>query len=523
MPGSAPVGPVNRLDVPWILGLVVALPLLAMWLLGIDGNWDLRNYHLYNPHAWLTGRDAIDIAPAQLQSWHNPLLDVPMYLIIQSGADPRWASLWLALPTMASLYFLIRLQRVLGLEVPTRTSQAVLAVLAVSGAAAGSTLGLSMNDAFVGSAMLGALVLLLDPGTGFAGRHRWLLAGLVAGGMAGLKLSAYFYCIGLAAAALATGTVQVRARRLFALGVGGLAGFALSYGYWGWRLWRQHQNPFFPYFNNVFRSPDALSQPWTDGRFLPDSLLDALSSPFQLLVRTSHFSEIPLRDPRLLLGLLGVGFLFWLQRKRNVALGDKLAALLAFVIVSWLVWIYQYGIYRYAITLELIGCLALVLVLQRLSRWRNLAFVLAFLLVSADTRRPNWGRTHVAEPRLGISMPWLPRNSLVIIASQEPLAYLALGLPDDASIVAVFNNFMAPGRCMGLQIESERLISVHSGPVWLLVADAADHTRAQALIGPTYGLETVGECLGGGSAVGSALLCRQHRVTIAKPNSCTKS
>ncbi|MDZ4325778.1 MAG: hypothetical protein U1A73_12320 [Pseudomonas sp.] len=504
----------------WILGLVVALPLLALWLLGIDGNWDLRNYHLYNPHAWLTGRDAIDIAPAQLQSWHNPLLDVPMYLIIQSGADPRWASLWLALPTMASLYFLIRLQRVLGLEVPTRTSQAVLAVLAVSGAAAGSTLGLSMNDAFVGSAMLGALVLLLDPGTGFAGRHRWLMAGLVAGAMAGLKLSAYFYCIGLAAAALATGTVQVRARRLFALGVGGLAGFALSYGYWGWRLWRQHQNPFFPYFNNVFRSPDALSQPWTDGRFLPDSLLDALSSPFQLLVRTSHFSEIPLRDPRLLLGLLGVGFLFWLQRKRNVALGDKLAALLAFVIVSWLVWIYQYGIYRYAITLELIGCLALVLVLQRLSRWRNLAFVLAFLLVSADTKRPNWGRTHFVEQRLGISLPTLPSDSMVVIASQEPLAYFAIGLPDDMPVIAVQNNLMAPGRCMGLQVEAMRRISAHRGKFWLLSADSADSVRAQQVARTSLGLEPAASCVSLGSAIGPGQLCRQKRMqefSVGKP------
>ena len=165
---------------------------------------------------------------------------------------------------------------------------------------------------------------------------------------------------------------------------------------WGLRLWRQHENPLFPYFNNVFRSPDALPQSWTDGRFLPHSLLDALSSPFQLLVRNSLFSEIPLRDPRLLLGLLGVLFLFLLQRKRDRALGEKFAALLAFVVVSWLAWVYQYGIYRYAIALELIGCLGLVLVLQRLPRWRSAAFVLALLLVSADTKRPNWGRVHVA-------------------------------------------------------------------------------------------------------------------------------
>ena len=78
-------------DTLWMFGLAVVLPLVAMLLLGVDANWDLRNYHLYNVHAWFTGRGAMDIAPAQLQSWHNPLLDVPLYLIVTSGLGARWA------------------------------------------------------------------------------------------------------------------------------------------------------------------------------------------------------------------------------------------------------------------------------------------------------------------------------------------------------------------------------------------------------------------------------------------------
>ena len=78
----------------WRIALAL-LPALALVLLrGVDTNWDLRNYHLYDPHAWWTGRMAIDIAPAQLQTWHNPLLDLPLYLIVQSGWDLRWASAW---------------------------------------------------------------------------------------------------------------------------------------------------------------------------------------------------------------------------------------------------------------------------------------------------------------------------------------------------------------------------------------------------------------------------------------------
>jgi hypothetical protein len=62
------------------------LPLLAGFLAvakGQDGNWDLRNYHLYNPWAWLNDRLTTDLAPAGLQSYFNPLIDLPYFFLIQ--------------------------------------------------------------------------------------------------------------------------------------------------------------------------------------------------------------------------------------------------------------------------------------------------------------------------------------------------------------------------------------------------------------------------------------------------------
>jgi hypothetical protein len=51
----------------------------ASVLMGQDNNWDLRNYHYYNPFAFVTGRIGYDFAPAQRQSYLNPLLDLPFY------------------------------------------------------------------------------------------------------------------------------------------------------------------------------------------------------------------------------------------------------------------------------------------------------------------------------------------------------------------------------------------------------------------------------------------------------------
>ena len=49
--------------------------------LGQDNNYDLRNYHLYNAWALLAGRFNKDVFVAGIQTYFNPLLDLPYYLI----------------------------------------------------------------------------------------------------------------------------------------------------------------------------------------------------------------------------------------------------------------------------------------------------------------------------------------------------------------------------------------------------------------------------------------------------------
>jgi len=53
-------------------------------ILGQDANWDIRNYHYYNAYALFNNRLAYDIAPAQLQTFFNPALDLLPYLLIQN-------------------------------------------------------------------------------------------------------------------------------------------------------------------------------------------------------------------------------------------------------------------------------------------------------------------------------------------------------------------------------------------------------------------------------------------------------
>ena len=62
-------------------------------LLGFALDWDLLNYHLYNPHALLHGRHAVDLAPAQMQTFLNPAMHLPTYLLFQHGYSAAAVSL----------------------------------------------------------------------------------------------------------------------------------------------------------------------------------------------------------------------------------------------------------------------------------------------------------------------------------------------------------------------------------------------------------------------------------------------
>ena len=70
-----------------MLSVPLAFGALSM-LHGQDANWDLYNYHLYNPFAYLNDKLDIDLAPAGAQSYFNPALDVLHYLLLTGPWPP---------------------------------------------------------------------------------------------------------------------------------------------------------------------------------------------------------------------------------------------------------------------------------------------------------------------------------------------------------------------------------------------------------------------------------------------------
>lgn len=53
--------------------------------LGRDANWDLQNYHWYDPYALLNWRYDRDVAPAMGMSFFSPLLYLPWLEHVPAG------------------------------------------------------------------------------------------------------------------------------------------------------------------------------------------------------------------------------------------------------------------------------------------------------------------------------------------------------------------------------------------------------------------------------------------------------
>ena len=241
----------------------------ALWM-GQDVNWDLRNYHFYTVWAWLHHRVTDNVAPAQQQTWINPLVYLPYYLLIRRAPPAIAGALFGVIGGLnfVLVYVLARL------VVAARKSAAVAAGLlsaavAMSGGAFLNDLGRSDSDITVSIPVLAALIAICwshRPGISPSQRDTgYAVGGFFLGAACGLKVTCFVYALGLTAAiVILWWKLRVTARRFALYAVGGIAGFLSTGGYWSLFLWRHYQNPIFPFYNAAFHSPWAVKSNFRD-------------------------------------------------------------------------------------------------------------------------------------------------------------------------------------------------------------------------------------------------------------------
>jgi hypothetical protein len=456
----------------------------GMWslLLGQDVNYDLLNYHLYNPYAFFHNRMGWDLAPAGIQTFYNPLGDVPYYFLSSVFAHfPRLVAFFMGAYFGIGAFFLYLISLELFSEYSYRHAYASLAtIVGVTGAAGVAQLGTTFNEWQTAALCLPGVFLTLKSLRTRSNFWSVFAAGVLIGIAVGFKLTAAPFAIGVAAAIASTGgRLLERARLLAAFGVGGTGGFAMAGLPWCLMLYSKFQNPIFPYFNSLFRSEWAPPISIIDPRFFPQNVAEWIFYPFYwALAPAARVSEPPLRDPRFavvfLIGFAFIGVALARQWKRGQIQHPQWRFIAVLFFITYIVWLVQFSIYRYVISLEAISGVIIVGAAYHVTERPAARVVLAAILsltVVLLTSAPNWGRIRFGDRVASVDAPELPAGSLVMVAEHghAPISFIIPYLRNDARFV---KRYMSAEYRFGKVVDDA--VKNHQGPMFTLEYSADD-------------------------------------------------
>ncbi|MTJ83506.1 MAG: hypothetical protein F8N37_21175 [Telmatospirillum sp.] len=476
--------------------------------LGMDADWDLRNYHYYNAWAFLTDRYRSDIAVAQIPTFYNPFLDIPYFLLAQAMPARALAFLLGALHGLNVILLALLGERLIPIRDTGRRRllAAAAAVAGACGAMALSEVGTVFYDNLLSLGFLATLLLTIRAWDRLAVSGRGaavaaaFLTGLPVGLAFGLKLTTVTFCAGHCVALLLCLPAAPSRRFLvaFSAGIGVLAGLAAGGGYWMGHLWSLYGNPLFPMFNQVFQSPWGLPDAYRDTQFLDGGLFRRLVYPIIFSIDSREAGEVLFRDYRILLAFLLVpaSGIAILARRRRAVTGTGTAPgtgyTLTAVAIAYGVWLQMFALYRYITAIEMLAPLLVVLSLGLLwpgtTKWRPTALALLAAMI-LTTRPGDWIRVPFTGRAVEVAVPAIadPDHTIVLLAGHEPLSFLLPSFPDGMRFLRIDSTFTNPDqRDVRFNQVMRRQVAGHQGPLMALFIPTERHDVVRRL--GDYGL-----------------------------------
>jgi hypothetical protein len=477
----------------------IAFGALSVWR-GQDANWDLKNYHLYNAYELLHGRLWLDLNAGGFQGLFNPLLDLPYYAMSMRllPGSPRVVAFIMGLNS--ALLALAATSIVFAVFRKARPDVSWIAIAAaiyigISGGLSISELGTTYNDIIPAALVLFgvAIVLVEFDRPIFSGRYQYLgvvVSGILLGIAAGLKLSAALFAPPFVIAlALVRGLSRRMLAEIMLFSLAGIAGWVLVAGVWTYQVFALTGNPVLPMFNQIFQSDWYPPIGFFDERWRPRGFLQTIAFPF-FWVRPGYLviTEVVFGDPRFAAGYIAVAILAagavtrYLARSRMVRLDSWKPSreawfVLAFIVVSYVLWQVVFCIGRYAIGIEVLLGIPILLAIWKIASLIaagavrrvliDVAMVLVAVVLHAGTHYPDWGRVAYDEAVFALQAPRLPPNSLVVI-SGSPNGYIVPFLRSDGIRFIGVNHFTKEARGYRLWNETAQRIAKHEGEIFVL-------------------------------------------------------
>ena len=326
-----------------------------------DFFWDFLNYHFYNPWAFLNDRLTVDVAPASVNTFFNPLPDLPLYFLIGRFNDfPALIygiqGLWFGI----LLFVFVKFARLTFPEnmTPDYAKTVLAASLATTGQATFFQIGSSTNEIQLSVFTLTTFYFLMkwiinpDLQKGM----KFVVLGVFFGFGLGMKPIVLPYCL-VSGAGLAFFYKRLKnpAGFLAAYAFGGLAGYLFANGYFMLKYWNLYQNPFFPFLNGVFKSGWFDASNYTDDRYRPTAEnfwyypLLWFAKP-DLICETLYYDyRFPVFYVLLVLSMFKAGALKTAR--------PCWRAYWFFMLSGFAVWYFLFCILRYAVILEMLAAI----------------------------------------------------------------------------------------------------------------------------------------------------------------------
>ena len=379
--------------------------------------WDWANYHFYNPWAFLNDRWGYDIVPAGINSFFNPLPDIPLYLMVEAWNECPdliifvqgfWAgAVAFVFYKIIRLFFSENNWKDYGLS-------ALAFGFGITSWPFFMQIGTSTNEMMVSLFVLVSWWLILretkiNSDTKLRG-NIFFTAGFLLGAAMGLKLTAVTYCISSGAALILCYRFLHPFPKILGLFVlGGVLGFFVADGFWMWRLYESFDNPFFPLLNNIFQSEYYDLSSFRDKNYLPKNLWEYLFQPvYMAALKLKTEGEFMIVDYRnLLLYVLAIIFLiYFLMRQIKTSLREiKISRITVLLLVlcgsSYLSWLMLFSILRYYIPVSLISgiifvkagiflCQTKKIFFQAISI--SLSIIVSYILLTTVSYSDHWDR-----------------------------------------------------------------------------------------------------------------------------------
>ena len=421
--------------------------------------FDFFNYHYYNVWAFFNGRNDIDVAPAFINTFFSPFADIPVYGLINALNDnPVVFSAVMAVPYGLMLFIVYKTAAIFFSpdDRNGRVKIIMTLLLCVCSTNIASQISTTTNDLTLSVFVLAAGYLLLKAPLPPLFTKTCLAAGFLLGAAAGLKLT---FCPYAAAAGMTLTLFYKQLKNplktIFLFSAAVLTGFLITYGYWGWILWKNYQNPVFPFFNSVFHSPYWQGEDYKDVRYFDKSITVLFFYPFLMFCNVG--SEIPLvsilnfsylRYPVAYVAFICFTAVFLKSKRRFPPDFSGFSFLTLWLCLVYVLWLFFYRVDRYLIPFEALLSIVLIryffkeeelsLKNKKVKLFLIFIFIVSLFLPFSNYRRP------ASEPLLPVRRALLPKDSLLLIAGSPAAIFVPLLVSGPTTRAIIHPDHRAP-------------------------------------------------------------------------------